>query len=157
MLSSKKKNYVLRIQGELQNNIGEENSTVSYVSFMASNFVKTSTDNSLMFKDITLSTKKKEDDREYWLYVAFSEQDAIAKGYKKENGDNLLLWDASNTSPCLIYRIVSISEKYDEDNKIFDTSILNTETKSIGNENSTLKGWKYYPKLTGISKQIKSL
>ena len=58
-LKKKKNNYVLRIQGELQNNIGEENSTVSYVSFMASNFVKTSTDNSLMFKDITLSTKKK--------------------------------------------------------------------------------------------------
>ena len=143
-------NGVIQVQGTLQTDIGSTNNNCRYVSFMASNFLTTSTDASINFK-----TLKTNEQNQYVLFVAFSEQSAKTSGYNPSTANhNLLLWDEkSNNKPVLIYRIVSVATERNDEDAIFS---LPNQIQSIGappsasNANSsseTLTSWTYYPKV----------
>lgn len=91
-------NRVIKVAGTLPSPIGFDKPVV-FVSFMASNFTTSATDSSISFEQ--LSPK-------YTLYVAYSQDDAVKYGYNSST-DKLLLWDADNENPVLVYRIVSAS------------------------------------------------
>ena len=135
------KNPVLVVEGTLQKDIGSQNNNCRYVSFMASNFLTTATDDSINFRNIKFLTNRK-----YKLYVAFDEEDAESEGYNSSN-DNLLLWNKdSNDKPVLIYRIVSVNSKHNDDDYIFT---LPNEKQSI--ENEQLTNWQYYPNVINVT------
>ena len=126
----------IKVEGILPDTVGYTNDNSRYISFMASDFLTTSTDNSINFEDM------KKTDNKYTLYVAFSKTDAVNSGYD-ENNDNLLLWDiTTNKKPVLIYRLVSVAEKHNEEDFLF--TITNTN-KSISME--SYEGKKYIPKV----------
>ena len=129
----------IKIEGTLQTNVGYTNDNCRYISFMASDFLTTSTDNSLNAENL-----KKDDQNKYNLYVSFSEKDAENIGYNIRNvKDNLLLWDlTTNKKPVLIYRLVSVAKSHTDEDYIF--KIKNT-TKSISMENESNI---YIPKVT---------
>ena len=126
----------IKVEGTLPDTVGYTNDNSRYISFMASDFLTTSTDNSINFEDMKINNN------EYTLYVAFSKTDAEKSGYD-ENNDNLLLWDiTTNKKPVLIYRLVSVAEEHKEEDFLF--TITNTN-KSISMENYKKK--KYIPKV----------
>jgi len=91
-------NNVIKVTGTLYPSIGYGNSQpINYISYMASNLEKTSTDTSIDFTQL---------DQEYTLYVAFSKIEAIKFGYNEKN-DKLLLWSKNDQYPLLVYREVS--------------------------------------------------
>ena len=128
---------VIYVKGILQKNIGVNNNSCRYVSFMASSFYTTSTDNFISFKDLRTNS-----DGEYILYVGFSEKDAKVRGYdsRKEN-HNLLLWKEGNEKPVLVYRLVSTEKKSNEENSLFS---INNKVNNIGYE-KIRKTYKYVP------------
>lgn len=89
---------VLKITGTLPSPIGMNNPVV-FVSFMASNFTTSATDSSISFDQLP---------QNYTLYIAYSQDDALKYGYNSTT-DKLLLWDAENDNPVVVYRIVSAS------------------------------------------------
>jgi uncharacterized membrane protein len=70
-----------------------------YIGFMASDFDTTSTNESVSFVSLPAS---------YTLFVAYSASFAATFGYDAAS-HRLLLWDASKTSPVLVFRAVSVS------------------------------------------------
>jgi len=121
-------NNVIKVKGTLYPSIGYNN-TVLFISYMASDLSKTSTDISINFTQLA---------HEYTLYVAFSKIEAIKFGYNEKN-DQLLLWSNDNQYPVLIYREVSISNN----TPLFT---LNNQTISIeGKDVENVMGI-YYPK-----------
>lgn len=70
-----------------------------YLGFMASDFDTTSTNESVSFASLPPS---------YTLYAAFGASVAASFGYDAAR-HRLLLWDASKTSPVLVFRAVSVS------------------------------------------------
>jgi hypothetical protein len=127
---------VIKIIGILPKSIGY-NQSILFISFMASNMNYTSTDHSISFNELP---------QKYSLYIAFSEYEASQYGYNK-NKDQLLLWDANNTFPVLIFRVVSISNSKNNDS-LLSLFSLNNETNSISNTKVQEKLGIYYPTVT---------
>ncbi|NDE13745.1 hypothetical protein EBZ80_02325 [bacterium] len=92
-------NNVIRVDGRLPPEIGFQNAEYRYLGFMASDFDTTSTNESVSFASLPAS---------YTLYVAYSASFAATFGYDAAR-HRLLLWDASRTSPVLVFRVVSVS------------------------------------------------
>ena len=92
---------VMMVKGQLPEASFENRYGFRFVSFMASNMQISATDDSLFLEDIKTDAGKN-----YVLFVAYSEEDARAKGYNASE-HNLLLWDKTTTYPVLVYRLVS--------------------------------------------------
>tara|TARA_X000000950_G_C13920040_1_gene662937 strand:- start:1923 stop:3116 length:1194 start_codon:yes stop_codon:yes gene_type:complete len=125
MVFPKENSNVIKVKGILQDNIGMDNNNCRYVSFMASSFYTTSTDNSISFREIKINKEG-----EYILYTAFSERDAEEKGYDStKDNHNILLWKESNRKPVLVYRLVSTAKKKNDEDSLFR---INNKVKNIG-------------------------
>lgn len=118
---------VIKVEGKLQESIGIQNNNCRYVSFMASSFYTTSTDNSISYYNL-----KVDSNNEYLLFVAFSQKEAEENGYDNTIANhNLLLWNkTTNEKPVLVYRLVSTAKEHNKDDMLFS---LDNKTNNISN------------------------
>lgn len=128
---------VIKVTGILPKSIGY-NQPILFLSFMASNMNYTSTDHSISFNELS---------QKYSFYVAFSEYEAHQHGYDK-NKDKLLLWDANNTFPVLIFRVVSNKSAPKNNDSLLSLFSLNNTTNSISNTKVQEQLGIYYPTVT---------
>jgi hypothetical protein len=85
---------VIRIRGRYP---VAEHSGISYISFMACDFATTATNDCIGSNILEKTT-------DYVIFVAATPQLAIERGYAPMGNTFLLLWDANNKNPILIYR-----------------------------------------------------
>lgn len=132
----------IKIQGKLPPNVGLENDHCRFISFMASNFYTTATDDSISFSDFTTTNN------EYKLIVKKkpkTNNNTNNNANNNTNDDtNVIYWNESNPKPVLVFRVVSVAKKHNNQDILFT---LNNATTTLSMENLKNVDMTYIPKV----------